>query len=332
MNSVRNPRPLRTSVLLPTCAVSGRVTPARLAAWSSNIDANTNTTTARDMTVLRIRTPWQAEYDPRRSQVQPRNGWNAPDARPGWILHAERDTVEAGRGTQVVRERSAKPLCVGSIPTRASSLLCNCLASLRLIPFPLSLSERPLRRVLDEQDFVAGLAVDELVHYALRQQDAVPARPQAHFFAVLDVGIGNTGGIGNGCVRQFVAVKTMSRIAHVKLQRALGAHGRNLHHLVPVKGRSVFHGIQQDLAKGQHQIVAGGIRHLRVQLAEKRYHPLGREHPAVGAQRNPVGLCRQDLDVGSPVEISGGLARKFGNLFRIKGSADADEDPRSQSG
>jgi hypothetical protein len=27
-----------------------------------------------------------------------------------------------GRGTQVVRERSAKPLCVGSIPTRASNL------------------------------------------------------------------------------------------------------------------------------------------------------------------------------------------------------------------
>jgi len=26
------------------------------------------------------------------------------------------------RGTQVVRERSAKPLCVGSIPTRASKL------------------------------------------------------------------------------------------------------------------------------------------------------------------------------------------------------------------
>src|SRR6476620_8987444 len=26
----------------------------------------------------------------------------------------------SGRGTQVVRERSAKPLCVGSIPTRAS--------------------------------------------------------------------------------------------------------------------------------------------------------------------------------------------------------------------
>jgi hypothetical protein len=28
--------------------------------------------------------------------------------------------VQPGRGTQVVRERSAKPLCVGSIPTRAS--------------------------------------------------------------------------------------------------------------------------------------------------------------------------------------------------------------------
>src|SRR5882724_8374228 len=30
-------------------------------------------------------------------------------------------TSAAGRGTQVVRERSAKPLCVGSIPTRAST-------------------------------------------------------------------------------------------------------------------------------------------------------------------------------------------------------------------
>jgi hypothetical protein len=30
-----------------------------------------------------------------------------------------------GRGTQVVRERSAKPLCVGSIPTRASNLLSS---------------------------------------------------------------------------------------------------------------------------------------------------------------------------------------------------------------
>ena len=29
------------------------------------------------------------------------------------------------RGTQVVRERSAKPLCVGSIPTRASKLSNN---------------------------------------------------------------------------------------------------------------------------------------------------------------------------------------------------------------
>src|SRR5436190_16857816 len=31
-----------------------------------------------------------------------------------------RGFVLSGRGTQVVRERSAKPLCVGSIPTRAS--------------------------------------------------------------------------------------------------------------------------------------------------------------------------------------------------------------------
>jgi hypothetical protein len=30
--------------------------------------------------------------------------------------------LKSGRGTQVVRERSAKPLCVGSIPTRASKI------------------------------------------------------------------------------------------------------------------------------------------------------------------------------------------------------------------
>src|SRR5581483_11090189 len=40
-----------------------------------------------------------------------------------WILSAEQDRLEEPRrGTQVVRERSAKPLCVGSIPTRASNL------------------------------------------------------------------------------------------------------------------------------------------------------------------------------------------------------------------
>jgi hypothetical protein len=51
-----------------------------------------------------------------------------------WILAAEHDTLEARRGTQVVRERSAKPLCVGSIPTRASSLF---LYSIHLVVLPL---------------------------------------------------------------------------------------------------------------------------------------------------------------------------------------------------
>ena len=39
----------------------------------------------------------------------------------GWTFSSRNANVlEQGRGTQVVRERSAKPLCVGSIPTRAS--------------------------------------------------------------------------------------------------------------------------------------------------------------------------------------------------------------------
>ena len=40
-----------------------------------------------------------------------------------WTFLASGATLISGRGTQVVRERSAKPLCVGSIPTRASSVL-----------------------------------------------------------------------------------------------------------------------------------------------------------------------------------------------------------------
>ena len=38
-------------------------------------------------------------------------------------LSAASPVLTAWRGTQVVRERSAKPLCVGSIPTRASTSL-----------------------------------------------------------------------------------------------------------------------------------------------------------------------------------------------------------------
>src|ERR1035437_4847277 len=42
--------------------------------------------------------------------------------------------MEQGRGTQVVRERSAKPLCVGSIPTRASSIFLQLLVWLAVSP------------------------------------------------------------------------------------------------------------------------------------------------------------------------------------------------------
>ena len=48
--------------------------------------------------------------------------------RPGEGLCSQgqhKRAFNSGRGTQVVRERSAKPLCVGSIPTRASNPLNN---------------------------------------------------------------------------------------------------------------------------------------------------------------------------------------------------------------
>ena len=45
----------------------------------------------------------------------------APCTREGLCSQGQQKRAfNSGRGTQVVRERSAKPLCVGSIPTRAS--------------------------------------------------------------------------------------------------------------------------------------------------------------------------------------------------------------------
>jgi hypothetical protein len=43
----------------------------------------------------------------------------------GMERQALKEAALPRRGTQVVRERSAKPLCVGSIPTRASNLFNN---------------------------------------------------------------------------------------------------------------------------------------------------------------------------------------------------------------
>ena len=52
---------------------------------------------------------------------------STPVSRSKCLLSAVHFTYNRrqGRGTQVVRERSAKPLCVGSIPTRASITSIN---------------------------------------------------------------------------------------------------------------------------------------------------------------------------------------------------------------
>jgi hypothetical protein len=52
---------------------------------------------------------------------------NPPSGLPAGLATADSEPFQffrqpcQGRGTQAVRERSAKPLCVGSIPTRASN-------------------------------------------------------------------------------------------------------------------------------------------------------------------------------------------------------------------
>jgi hypothetical protein len=52
-------------------------------------------------------------------------------------------TLREWRGSQVVRQRSAKPLYVGSTPTRASNLAPYLAISYWLLVLPLTHSEKP---------------------------------------------------------------------------------------------------------------------------------------------------------------------------------------------
>src|ERR1700722_15809150 len=71
MNSVRSPSPLRISDLSATVAVSGRFTPARVAACRLNVDETMNTAAARGTAVLRIKTPQKNELRPKAIQFFP---------------------------------------------------------------------------------------------------------------------------------------------------------------------------------------------------------------------------------------------------------------------
>ena len=71
------------------------------------------------VSLLMNRTPQQIS---RGGQAPPALVMSKASSRADIPMYQIRDVTLRGRGSQVVRQRSAKPLFVGSIPTRASNL------------------------------------------------------------------------------------------------------------------------------------------------------------------------------------------------------------------
>ena len=77
--------------------------------------------------------PSRSTFHPSTTRSTPNSKLQPPNSKPrigrrgrfrrlrGDFFPATSSAPELGRGSQVVRPRSAKPLCVGSIPTRASN-------------------------------------------------------------------------------------------------------------------------------------------------------------------------------------------------------------------
>src|SRR5664280_2191010 len=80
------------------------------------------------------------------------------------------------------------------------------------------------RRVLDQQNLVPHLAVHQLVHDALRQQDAVSAGAHAQLVPMFDMGGGIVRSVRHRGVSDGVAAEARTWIAHVEDNGALGAH------------------------------------------------------------------------------------------------------------
>ena len=79
----------------------------------------------------------------------------APRPARVYAVRGRQEFYPLRRGTQVVRERSAKPLCVGSIPTRASNIsVASLQTAIQLSPLrPYVLLKHAARRPLGPSRF-----------------------------------------------------------------------------------------------------------------------------------------------------------------------------------
>ena len=106
--------------------------------------------------------------------------------------------------------------------------------------------------------------------------------------------------VGHG-VRDAGGVEAGARVLDVVDDGARRPHRRDLDHLLGVELAAVLHGVHEDLAEGQHHLLALGLREVLPELRQEPDEPLHGEQAAVDAQGDPVGLGRDDLDPVVPV-------------------------------
>ena len=143
--------------------------------------------------------------------------------------------------------------------------------------------------MLDQEHFVAALVVDELVGDLLDQEHAEAAGPPAGLLALERDVDEILGPLRLGGVHQVGAIEAVAGIAEVVDNRALGARGRHLDHLVRIESRPVLHRVDQHLAECRHQQIAIGRRQRVLALGHEAHQPVGVQEMTRHAQRHPVG-------------------------------------------
>jgi hypothetical protein len=78
--------------------------------------------------------------------------------------------------------------------------------------------------VLDQEDFVADLAIDQLIHDSLCGQNAEPARPHAHGFAQLEMRHRRVWRIRYCGMRNLIPPEPFAGVAYIKHNRPLGVY------------------------------------------------------------------------------------------------------------
>lgn len=151
--------------------------------------------------------------------------------------------------------------------------------------------------VFDEEDFVSDFVVDELVDGSLGEEQAVAAGAHALFVAEAGVRGGVFGGVGDGGVSDGFRTEAAAGVANIEDIGARGANGGDVDHLLGVERCAVFHGVEQNFAKGLHHVLERFVRQLLGEFAGEGHEAVCIDKARDHAHGDPSGACGDDFEV-----------------------------------